>query len=487
MGRHERTTAVIFFFLLFWGLQTPTFGSIPKDTRDTLHPWAKRLLSHYTILKKLNILKGPFFLAIDGPPGVGKSYLSQPLQELIQEEAHGMSINLNIQTFSQDSFLKSREARIKEFTPPVGSHGVSGYCAGEEYRWPELQSCLESVRHRRTHTASCYRRSDGKLHDNEEFDYTSADILIFEGCHSLGKALSSFMHFSFFITAPPELIRWNREQRGLKEGKTRNQIHALNEVSEEHYTKYILPNQHKAQVVFQWQPHNTTPQLQESEPGHPQTFERTLIEQRATKQNLNTRGLPEQKYPINNTLLSALSIAHPAFENISDERVLTALQELKQRQSENQLSEYQSQLLQPFLFALDSEIELLQRGNQGSLMTVIFLWATEMEKQQEPLQLVLTVQEKLTGLELNSLGEIKEIAGLLLGTHSIVGSRVNWLGISPIPPTRNTHGMDLISREMRRLSLPNIHAIRALPEKKNDSIPSFAGGVIFPGNSTTIK
>ena len=474
----------IFLFFLLGTLRSPAFGSNSEHIKSTLRPWAIKILTHYTLLKRLNLLSGPFFLAIDGPPGVGKSYLSQPLQQLIQEEAHKMGTDLNIQTFSQDSFLKSRATRTEEFAPLVGQEGITGYCAGDEYRWPELKSCLESVRQNHVHTASCYQRSDGELHDNVEFNYTSAQILIFEGCHSLGKTLAPLMHFSFFLTAPTELIEWNRAQRGLQGRKTWEQIHALNKVSRDHYTKYILPNQIKAQAVFRWQPDNTIPSLDELKTTPEATIERTLVQQ---KPSLHVGAIPAPQPAIQNSLLTALSKSHPAFKGITNESALTDLQNLNQQLNEQKLSPYQLQLLSPFIPALESEIELLQRGSKGSLITVILLWTARMKDQQEPLNLFFTVQDKLVELELNSLGEIKEVENFLSGDHSIIDNGVSWMGVSSLTTAGNGYNESSVIKQMRRLSLPDIHSISQPLEKTNDHIPSSTGGIIFPGRRVITK
>ena len=252
-----------FFFLLYF-----FFSSHELSASDdkVIRQIAARNFAHFLLLKSLGLLNGPFFLAIDGPPGVGKSSLADPLKEFLVKAVGSAGKTLNVGTFRQDAFLRSRADRVEAFSPEHGKEGVSGNCDGREYRWQAMKACVENVHCGGEFWGYVYRPGQvPDLQGPERFNYADLDILIFEGTHSTGNDLYPFMHATVYLGAEDDMIRFNRLERGVvREGRDWGRCQAMADVAELQYPQSIHPNSQRTQYLFELVPDRPLPQLNES-------------------------------------------------------------------------------------------------------------------------------------------------------------------------------------------------------------------------------
>ena len=447
----------------------------PEDDRQ-LKLYAERIVSSLLLLKSQNLLHGPFFLAIDGPPGVGKSSLANPLKNLLSEVTQKIGITLKVGTFRQDAFLRKRADRKAEFEPEHGI-GISGNCDGREYRWEALLACIKRVCHARDFYGYEYR--SGSLHGPVRYDYSGFDLLIFEGTHSTGESLFPYMHFTIYLGADPLLIRHNRLERGVRENRDWDTIVAMANVAESQYPTCLDPNSARAQVVFYLKTTEKLPPDQELREGNTPSFKRELTILRSpltslaglspehlealqalmssgiltpVNNNLNTTIvaaparfwkqlidiLKAGKYKLsipardNSCFFSALASAYPSLGVLSREDAVALLLELQTQISQGLLSPIQQRIIDQVHAILESEIEFISDPHGwGGLTTIMYLWAASLGSDSppsEPIYLIARIGAEIVIIALQTDGSVTEQQTLpVCGNAMVYDGGTHWM------------------------------------------------------------
>ena len=182
--------------------------------------------------------------------------MATPLREYIAQAIGNVGKTLKIGTFRQDAFLRSRGDRAAEFAPEHGPDGVSGNCDGREYRWEAMIKCVKNVHCGQDFWGYVYTPGETPdLKGPECFDYSELDILIFEGTYSAGSELFPYMHAALYLSAEPNLIRFNRLERGfVREGREWGRIQRMADVAESQYPYHLHPTAKGFSISLSWLP-----------------------------------------------------------------------------------------------------------------------------------------------------------------------------------------------------------------------------------------
>lgn len=455
----SRFSAVLFLFFLLFSRE------LLAPTSEVIKQIAARNLAHFLLLKSLMLLEGPFFLAIDGPPGGGKSSLAEPLKEFIAVAVGHVGRSLVIGTFRQDAFLRSRGDRAAEFTPEHGPDGVSGNCDKREYRWPAIRACAECVHCGKSFWG--YEYKPGEVPDIQGpklYDYSELDILVFEGTHSTGNDLFPYMHATLYLGARPDLIRFNRMERGFVREKRRwDQCQTMANVAESQYPRCIHPNSQRAQYLFELVADSPLPEVNESLRDSWPEVSRTLTvvytpfshlielssEQKKAMEKLRQSGVLAD---VNGVLEESIFAAPPLFWNqLTDlfqgtgfqlnipardhscffsalasaykmlgirnrEEALALLRRLQEQLQQGTLTGVQQQVMDQVHAILSLEIDFISDPQHwGGFTTLMYLWAALLGSDNPPtgpVYLVLRLGVKIVILKLNPDGTVEEIDNL---------------------------------------------------------------------------
>ena len=461
-----RCCAFLFLFFLLFSQE------LLAPTSEVIKQIAARNLAHFLLLKSLGLQEGPFFLAIDGPPGVGKSSLVGPLTEFIAEAVGNVGRVLRVSRFRQDDFLRSRAARVEEFAPEHGSDGVSGNCDGREFRWPDIRKCIDHVYCGKQYQGFAYK--SGKKPDLQPkcFDYSEFDILIFEGTHSTGHELFPYMHATIYLGAEDDLIQFNRLQRECVEGaRSWSQCLSMVQVAVSQYPRSIHPNSQRAQYLFELVTDTTLPEVEESQRANWPAVSRSLAvvyspfsnlvelsqEQQSAMERLQQSNVLSNPHsPIEDTIFAApaafweqlttlfqsagFQLSIPARDNScffsalarayemlgvrNREEAVALLRRLQAQLQTGVLNDVQQQIINDVNAILSLEIEYISHPQHwGGFTTLMYLWAALLGSDKPPtvsIYLMLRLGSKIRILVLNPDGTVSETEELPISGNVLV-------------------------------------------------------------------
>ncbi len=426
-------TSLILFFVSIYSYAD---GSDDENLRRL----AKRTLTLHSLYKTLGLLQGPLFVAIDGPPAVGKSMASKPLREYISNESQARGFNLVVDVFPQDRFLHSSAHRDREFSQ-LGC-GLKGNCNGREYRWDAATECVESISRGALFCGAFYRmhgeERHGEVLDGQIYDATDTDILIFEGTHALGDSLGPYMHLGIFLDASNQLIRNNRLLRSVTERRGWENSLQIAAVAESQYPTAIRPNAHRANMIFHIEQTGELPSdnqirhLESNTPRIPRTMRTTnrdhyrinlspsqrralALFQEDTSLATSHRSLGEmisrvtgpfwselyeflqtnalelhlpddQQEAANDSFFASLTQGYDFSSLNTRDNAISGLRYLQHQLSTGnpQLPQGLSTLITNNI--LEQEINSLREGETASLMTLVLLWTVTLQDNAIPVQ-----------------------------------------------------------------------------------------------------
>ena len=479
-------SCVFLYLLLLLGTRGLLAG---PPAEKVIRQIAARNLSHFLLLKSLKLLKGPFFLAIDGPPGVGKSSLATPLQQFIKEAVEAVGSTLVLGTFRQDDFLRSKADRCEAFALEHGEEGISGNCDGREYRWEELLECVKNVHCAKKYTGYVYTSgATPDIQGPKLFDYSELDILVFDGTHSTGHQLFTFMHSTVYLGADPELVRFNRLERGfVRNGRTWFSCEKIADIAESQYPIYLNPNSRRTQYLFRMVSREPLPPVSESQKNSWPEITRELEvvydpfacmtklseAQKQAAEKLRQSGvlgqvdgmleetvfaapaffwsqladmfqaggfrliIPERD---NSCFFTSLANAYPLLGIRDRAEAIALLKKLQKQLQLGLLTEVQQQVINEVDAILAHEIEFISHPQHwGGFTTMMYLWAALLGSDNpptEPVYLVLRLGDKIVILALNPDGAVTELEALPAYVNSLVyDGGTHWMWAEPVAGT----------------------------------------------------
>ena len=525
-------TKILCFVCIFYLLASTASIASPESEREEMRTWAARILSQFLFLRDQGVMTGPFFLAIDGAPASGKSYISKPLMEMIQGLVQELGLNITTDVFPQDAFLHARADRMAKYgqLPPGGlGDGFFGNADGAEFRWDALMDAVGKFIKREPYIGLRYvSEGGGLLHGPTEFKTSNADIVIFEGTHSLGYKLAPYMHFGIFLGVDPALASWNRTRRLLAKGRSREVINASVDVAERHSRIHIAPNVRNAQLVF----HNSAEGVPPYADFTPERDTQVVITRRLVidpdlpepdlskelqteLHNLEKSGIVgEESTPLrhvvsgttvafwqrlraiftghhltlhipasdNHCFFSALSRFSSSIRATSRQDVLKMLRNLVEALRSGSVTMESIGLEGTPLSFIEQEIEIINGNGWGGITTLQYLWAALIFNGHTPTKSLIVVFRAATEVKIlrfNTNGTIESLDDIPDGEDSIIVNEggTHWMWAAPaqisIPHSDSGFLEDLGATGLEE-GLQNLHLLG-----EPDPALEFGGGIMF--------
>jgi len=159
-------------------------------------------------------------VSICGAADLGKSYLSKKISELLTEQ------NLKTNHLTLDSYLMDRKTRNKK--------GLSGYDIGA-YNKKEALNNLIKLKSGQSIEFIPYNHKDGKKEYNS-MKMNPADILIFDGLHSMHSSFLPYIDITIFVYTKDEYLKKLRRKADLT--KRNYTIEFSKKISESEFSLY---------------------------------------------------------------------------------------------------------------------------------------------------------------------------------------------------------------------------------------------------------
>ncbi len=185
----------------------------------------------------------PYIIAVDGPPGAGKTTFARALTEHINNLPPSGGIELVAQRVKTDWALKiaPQSLSAQALEELLGKEETSS--PSFWYDFPKIQDFMDAIGHmylggaRSLH--GIYKAGDFNFRRTTVFPANTINFLVFEGCYALHSALNTGDYSGIFMWSDNSQRKAQFMQRSLERGRSPETAKLLFRLTSNCYARYL--------------------------------------------------------------------------------------------------------------------------------------------------------------------------------------------------------------------------------------------------------